>query len=114
MSGDPGSAGAARRLAEEAGLLLESLRRAGAATGTHGGPECTVCPICQGVARLRDVRPEAVQHVAAAAVELATALREVFAAPVPPGAAASPDGERPRADPPGSGPVPVQHIEISD
>lgn len=46
-----------------------------------GAPECTVCPVCQAVGLLRQVRPEAVAHLLDAAGSLVAALRA--AVPVP-------------------------------
>lgn len=77
--------------------------------GTPGGPEapggrsracpepstCRVCPLCQGAALLRGLRPEVVEHLAAAATSLAAALREVVAPPQRPGhPPAEPDVEQ--------------------
>ncbi len=38
-------------------------------------PECLVCPLCMGIAALRQSRPEAVEHVLKAGVELLAAFR---------------------------------------
>ncbi|HZD70332.1 MAG TPA: hypothetical protein VFA45_15965 [Actinomycetes bacterium] len=38
-------------------------------------PECLVCPVCMGIAALRQSRPEAVEHVLKAGVELLAAFR---------------------------------------
>lgn len=101
-------------LAEEALRFVEALSASlpdDERADQHTGPECRVCPVCRGLAALRQVRPEAVEHLAAAMTELARALREVVA----PGAPAQPrqDGgvTSPRGAPaPGS----VQHIDITD
>ena len=107
--GEQASAGSAagRNLGEEAGRLFEALQQA---TGAHAGLECRVCPICQGVSRLRDVRPEAVQHLATAAAELVAAFREVLATPPAPERT---EAAAPRAPAPSESP-PVQRIEISE
>ncbi len=42
------------------------------------GLECRICPLCQGIAAVRQLRPEAVEHLAAALGELALAVREVL------------------------------------
>lgn len=81
--------------AEEAARLFAAVEdwartRAGGCVGPEhlatGAPECTVCPICQGVALLRQVSPETVEHLLDAAASLVAALRSAV---VPP---ASPDG----------------------
>jgi hypothetical protein len=50
-----------------AGLFNEHL-----ATGAE---ECKICPVCQGVAALRRVRPEVVEHLLDASASLLAALR---------------------------------------
>jgi hypothetical protein len=55
-------------------------------------PECLVCPLCMGMAALRQSRPEAVEHVIKAGVELLAAFRAL----VEP-ADGGTDGQRPRA-----------------
>jgi hypothetical protein len=84
-------------VAEEALRLLEELRAG------HAGPECRVCPICQAIAVLRQVRPEVVEHLSAAAVELSAALREALV----------PGGREPPA-PTRREHHPVEHIDIGD
>lgn len=109
-------------LAEEALRFAEALRVSlgppaadgatdGSADQAHTGPECRVCPLCRGLAALRQVRPEAIEHLAAAMSELAQALREVLAPGAGPparqdGSVVSPRG----ATATGS----VQHIDITD
>jgi len=45
-------------------------------TNAAGAPsECLVCPLCMGIAALRQSRPEAVEHVLKAGVELMAAFR---------------------------------------
>jgi hypothetical protein len=90
---------AGRRLVDEALRLVEALRdadgvrdraadAASAFLGTgasgvpgtaHTGPECRACPVCRVIAAVRTLRPEAVEHLALAAAELASAWREVVA-----------------------------------
>lgn len=86
MSGQVGSA------AEEAARLFAAVEdwvrdRAGhAVDGEHlatGAPECTVCPLCQGVSLLRQVKPETVEHLLDAAASVVAALRSAVAAPPP-------------------------------
>jgi len=84
------SDGAARdggSAAEEAARLFEAVqewaRRSSAATSAHvatGSPECQLCPVCQLIALLREVRPEVAAHLADAAVSVAAALRAAIAA----------------------------------
>jgi len=38
-------------------------------------PECLICPLCQGIAALRQSRPEAMEHLFKAGVELLAAFR---------------------------------------
>lgn len=55
-----------------------------------GAPECTVCPVCQGVSLLRQVQPETVEHLLDAAASLVAALRSTVvpsASPDDPGRA---------------------------
>ncbi len=113
-----GSTSGSQRLLDEALRLVEALRDAGAAAdrdGTeaagptggpgaeHSGPECRVCPVCRVVAAVRALRPEAVEHLAVAAAELASAWREVVAATPPMPASAPPRGE-----------PPVERIDVTD
>jgi hypothetical protein len=59
--------------------------------------ECQVCPVCQGVAALRHLRPETVEHLLDAAASVVAALRSTVASGAGP-------GEGPR----------VQHIDIRE
>ena len=51
----------------------------GARTGVGQAVSCQVCPICQGIALLRTVRPETVDRLADLAGAVAATLREVAA-----------------------------------
>ncbi len=51
----------------------------GARTGVGQAVSCHVCPICQGIALLRTVRPETVDRLADLAGAVAATLREVAA-----------------------------------
>jgi hypothetical protein len=51
----------------------------GAETGVGRTVSCQVCPICQGIALLRTVRPETVDRLADVAGAVAATLREVAA-----------------------------------
>jgi hypothetical protein len=51
----------------------------GARTGVGQAVTCQVCPICQGIALLRAVRPETVDRLADLAGAVAATLREVAA-----------------------------------
>ncbi len=46
--------------------------------GHGGGPECQVCPICIGLAALRQARPEAMEHLMKAGAELLLAARALL------------------------------------
>jgi hypothetical protein len=109
-STDSGIGDAGRRLVEEALRFVEALQDQAAGSGAgpggdvpdagpaHLGPECRVCPVCRLIAAVRAVRPEAVEHLAVAAAELAGAWREMVTPPgapdAPPGAPAAPPVER--------------------
>ena len=60
-----------RRLLDEALRLLDlaqAARPAGARDddGSHPGPECRICPVCRGIAYLREIDPQAVDRLTAA------------------------------------------------
>lgn len=59
--------------------------------------ECQVCPVCQGIAALRQVRPETVEHLLDAAASFVAAMRSAFPHPE--------TEESPRSEP-------VQHIDV--
>jgi hypothetical protein len=64
-----------------------------------GSPECSMCPVCQGIGAIRHVRPEAVEHFLDAAASFVAALKVAVTTPPPePG----PPRER------------VQHIDIGE
>ncbi len=68
------------------------------AAAAHG-PECGICPICQGMALIRGARPEVVEHLSDAVTSLAAALAALF-----PAEAESPARRRQER---------VQHIDVS-
>ncbi len=47
-----------------------------------GGAECQVCPVCQGIALLRQVKPETADHLLDAAAALVAALKSAVGTPV--------------------------------
>jgi hypothetical protein len=125
-----------RWAAEEAIRLLQTLTEF---TGEHDGPECRICPVCQLLSALRQVRPEAVEHLVRASAEFGAALRDLAAPesqePQPPqtpdaGGSASPGAAEPgvaadhgpaggdQPESPQPAPVPerlrVQRIEVTD
>jgi hypothetical protein len=59
---------------------------------------CQLCPVCQGIALLRSVRPETVERLADLAAALSGALRDIaadrFGQPPPPPPPAPPRGQR--------------------
>ena len=67
-----------------------------------GDPECTYCPICQGVRLLRGTSPEVRAHLVSAGTSLAQALTAVLAA-------AQAAQERSDSSSPG-----VEHIPVED
>ena len=116
-------------LAEEAARLVAALQQAtsgwSSAAGAAGAPAsedeahghaatpaaCRVCPLCQLIAMVQNVRPETVQHLSDAAASLAAAASDLLAG------AAERRSERPRED---DEPATarqrdgVQHIDIDD
>jgi hypothetical protein len=46
---------------------------------------CGVCPLCAGLAALRQARPEAVEHLVKAGTELLLAARALMEGPTPDG-----------------------------
>ena len=87
----------AARLFAAAEEWVRSRHLEGLATGA---PECTVCPVCQGVSALRQVRPETVEHLLDAAASFVAALRTTVSGHVPP--------------PTGARPPDVQHIDVRE
>jgi hypothetical protein len=123
------SARRAGPVGEEATRLLEALRQATAdwghpdpADAPHGcGSTCRVCPVCQLVAAVQQVRPETVQQLAEAAASMAAAVSDLIAGAARPAGARGPagdpaDGEngQDRPEPTRPGPDDVQHIDITD
>jgi hypothetical protein len=58
-----------------------------------GGAECQVCPVCQGIALLRHVKPETAEHLLDAAASFVAAMKSAVA--VPPAAGGSPSRVQP-------------------
>ena len=86
-------------------------------------PECRACPLCRGIAVLRDLArqlgPDLLDQVARVATDLAISLREQGvreAPPAPSGESGVPDGEPSWwGRPPGTGDVPrTERIDITD
>jgi hypothetical protein len=44
-------------------------------------PECVVCPLCMGIAALRQARPEAMEHLLKAGAELLEAFHALMDPP---------------------------------
>jgi hypothetical protein len=44
-------------------------------------PECVVCPLCMGIAALRQARPETMEHLLKAGAELFEAFRSLIDPP---------------------------------
>ena len=67
-------------------------------TGARPGTAPSVCPVCQGIALLRSVRPETVDRLADLAGALAATLRDIAAQgrETGPGSADSDAGPRPK------------------
>ncbi|HET7517292.1 MAG TPA: hypothetical protein VFN05_06290 [Actinomycetes bacterium] len=61
-------------------------------------PECQFCPFCQALAALREVRPEAVEHLVKAGAELLLAARALLDGSAEPAGPRAP-GRRRRSRP---------------
>jgi hypothetical protein len=79
--------------AEEAARLFAAVEDwARGRTGPSGehrpeaGSTCGVCPVCSGIALLREVKPETVEHLLDAAASVVAALRSAVTTPAPEGA----------------------------
>ena len=122
-----------RRLLEEALRLIDVVQ----ATGPGGsrsdrsrsadgaaGSDCSVCPLCRGMAHLRQVDPEAVERLSGAVADAAAVVRDLLGAtPAAPTSGARPGagpGAGPGGDAPGAAggagvaPVRVQRIDVTD
>jgi hypothetical protein len=53
----------------------------GADSASHRGGECRVCPVCRGLAALREANPEAMARMTRAVADLAAAIGDVVAGP---------------------------------
>jgi hypothetical protein len=89
--------------ADEAAKLLSAMQdwartRFDAEHLATGSSECQVCPVCQGVAALRQINPQTVEHLLDAAASFVAALKSTVTGHVPP-----PDGG-----------TRVQHIDIRE
>lgn len=89
--------------AEEAARLLAAVQDWARSRFDHehlatGSAECQVCPVCQGIAALRQVRPETVEHLLDAAASFVAAVKSTLPATPP---------DRPRSER-------VQHIDVSE
>ena len=48
-----------------------------------GGTECQVCPVCQGIALLRQVKPETAEHLLDAVASFVAAVKSAVSTPAP-------------------------------
>jgi hypothetical protein len=123
-----------RRLLDEALRLLDvaqATRLTGTGTGTgarvaqeaeaRAAAECVNCPVCRGIAYLRQVDPQAVERLTGAVADVAVAVRDLLGAttvPQRPGAerSAAGNGRGTGGSPEGGGvpPVSVQKIDVTD
>jgi len=96
--------------AQEAARLFAAVEdwarsRGGTAAGEHADGHapstCGVCPVCSGIALLRDVRPETVEHLLDAAASVVAAVRSAV---VPPDETRSSEGR----------PAGVEHIDVRE
>ncbi len=94
--------------AQEAARLFAAVEdwartRGEASAAGHTGPAavtCGVCPVCTGIALLRDVRPETVEHLLDAAASVVAAVRSAVVA-----TSSAPDPARPGG---------VEHIDVRE
>jgi hypothetical protein len=82
---------------------------------TGQAPEYQTCPICAGLAALREARPEALEHLVKAGAELLLAAKALLDGVAEP--ARGPTGRRRRPRPTGNGDGALardglQHIDI--
>ena len=84
----------------DAARLRDAARLLGSEHLATGDATCTVCPLCQSVSLLRQVKPETVEHLLDAAASVVAALRSAVAAP-------------PAPDDPGRPPR-VEHIDVRE
>jgi len=122
-----------RRVLDEAMRLLDLVQATGPPAGTaqdrdgHLGPDCRICPVCRGIAYLREVDPQAVERLTGALAELAGAVRDLLgAAPAPAsptrtygGGGGDGDGDAAAGSPGADGAavlprVSVQQIDVTD
>ena len=72
--------------------------------------ECQFCPLCAGLALLREARPEAVEHLVKAGAELLLAARVLLEGPAEPSGSPASRRRRPAAgDAAGNG---LQRIDV--
>ncbi len=112
-----GGAEHGRRVLDEALRLLDVLQAtrpadAGDGATAHGGPECRYCPLCRGIAHLREADPEALDRLTGAVAEAAGAVLDLVAGLA--GAAAAPAAAPPGTDPDGVevGAADVERVEV--
>ena len=94
--------------AQEAARLFAAVEdwartRGEAGAADHTGPSgstCGVCPVCSGIALLRDVRPETVEHLLDAAASVVAAVRSAVVPPAGPAEPGRPGG--------------VEHIDVRE
>ncbi|MEV0003770.1 hypothetical protein AB0H28_15975 [Micromonospora sp. NPDC050980] len=92
------------------GILSGVLGHSPGAAGTGfatGSPECCVCPLCRGIAALRDPSPEFAERLATGAGDLAAGVASMLRAFAPPtsGGPAAPAEPTPPAPPAGAAPT---------
>ncbi|MER6591860.1 hypothetical protein ABT214_08415, partial [Micromonospora purpureochromogenes] len=94
------------------GILSGVLGHSGGASGPAGGaggtgrfatgsPECCVCPVCRGIAALRDPSPEFAERLATGAGDLAAGIASLMRAFAPADSGEAPDRAAGAAGAPG-------------
>lgn len=91
-------------LGEEAAKLLgaaeEWWREHAPSLAVHQGPECVICPVCQGLSLVRGASPDVFEHLTTAVTSLLLAVKSAVEAQ-------EVHWARKRAD------VPVERIDIT-
>ena len=118
-----GRAEPGRRLLDEALRLLDvaqATRPVGAHQDASCSPDegsnrdCRICPICRGIAYLREMDPEAVERLTGAVADVAAAVRDLLGATAPEDQGSGDATTAGAGGHPGAPRVRVQHIDVTD
>lgn len=126
MTAGAGAAGAGTwsrqglRVLDEALRLLDVVQAtatapAATAEAGHAGAECRVCPVCRGLAALREMNPEAMTRLGRAFGDLVAAAGDVIGDVMGDIVGSPPDAAPPAEPPPEPRPpVRLQRIDVTD